>query len=887
MDPFTLSLASPDLSLSNAGGKGRNLGRLIAGGFPTPGGFVITTTAYRAFVESNGLLPEIARHSAATDPARPETYDVASQALRLSFERGFIPDGVEAAVRVAYEQWPGQPAVAVRSSATAEDLPEASFAGQQDTYLHIVGVADVLTAVKRCWGSLWTARAMAYRARQGLAPESVALAVVVQPLVDAESAGVLFTLNPVSGRRDEQVINATWGLGEALVSGRVNPDTVTVDRDTGAIKDLVIGDKEWMTSPAAAGTTEEKVTDERRGQAVLTPEQAVELARLGREIESSFGAPQDIEWAIADGRIAILQSRPITTYGGVPGDDAWPPLAPATAQPFDLWTQSDMGERWPEPVTPLTWSVWEALTNESMRATLKVVPSDLPRRTQWVRRAYGRVYMNEGAMMHLYTRELGMPASRVAVTLGSQTPPATDAQAGRWNWGIVLRRLPVWLTMMRTMQTEARRFEADFPTIDAWVDDFMRRDLNPMSDAALWAEGRDTWRQRVLEYIQYHTSVTGMSSSYLSMLEDLAGNWLGDRSLGQTLLVGLSGVIQAEMVPMLQGLAQTCRVAGLDALIRDVEPTEALARLRATPAAAPLLAQLNTFLQRHGHRCATEAEWLYPRWIEAPELVVGLIQGYLTNAGAPAAADGESRQRQRRAEAEAQAAARLDPFRRGYFKWVLEQAQQLMRLRDNGQGYLVRLMLPWRVLVAELGRRWAGRGWLNAVDDVFFLAEGEIEAALSPADADANGPTLKDRVRERRRAYHHWFSVVAPEVLDAAGQPVAAPVPSADSADVLSGIAASSGRVTGVARLVASPREAIQLQPGEILVTRATDPGWTPVFSLISGVVLEVGGPLSHGAIVAREYGLPAVVNVPGALQRIRDGQTITVDGAAGRVFLT
>ncbi len=887
MYAFTLSLSSPKLALANAGGKGHNLGRLIAGGFPTPGGFVITTEAYRTFVEANGLMSEIVRHSQATDPTRPETYEVASQALRLGFERGIVPDRVAAAVHAAYEQLPGQqPAVAVRSSATAEDLPEASFAGQQDTYLHIIGAIDVLSAVKRCWGSLWTARAMAYRAKQGLAPEAVALAVVVQPLVDASSAGVLFTLNPVSGRRDEQVINATWGLGEALVSGRVNPDTLIVDRETGVIKELLIGDKEWMTAPAAAGTSEEKVADERRGLSVLTPEQAAELARLGREIETHFGAPQDIEWAIADGRIAILQSRPITTQGGVPGDDAWPPLAPATPQSFDYWTQSDMGERWPEPVTPLTWSVWETLTNESMRTTLKVVPSDLPRRAQWVRRAYGRVYMNEGAMMHLYTRELGMPASRVAITLGSQTPQATGAQADRWDWGVVLRRLPVWLTMMRTMQAEARRFEVDFPKIDAWVDDFMRRDLNPVSDVELWAEGRDTWRERVLKYIQYHTSVTGLSSSYLSMLEDLAQSWLGDRSLGQTLLIGLSGVIQAEMVPMLQDMAQACRAAGLDGLLRDVEPAEALARLRAAPAAAPLLAQLNSFLQRHGHRCATEAEWLYPRWIEAPELVIGLVQGYLTNAGAPAAADGENRQRQRRTEAEAAAAARLDPFRRGYFKWVLVQAQQMMRLRDNGQGYLVKLMLPWRVLVAELGRRWAGRGWLNAADDIFFLAEGEIEAALNPAGSAASSPSFKTVVDRRRRAYTHWFSVVAPEVLDAAGQPVAAPAP-AEAADVLSGIAASSGRVTGVARLIASPRDAVRLQPGEILVTRATDPGWTPVFSLVSGVVLEVGGPLSHGAIVAREYGLPAAVNVSGALQRIRDGQTITLDGAIGRVFLS
>ncbi|MBL8057627.1 MAG: hypothetical protein JNK29_13070, partial [Anaerolineales bacterium] len=705
MSNFVLPLASETLTLAQAGGKGVNLQKLIAAGFPTPAGFVITTEAYRAFVAANSLAAEIERLSAATDPGRPESFEAASQALRAQFERGRLPEALSEAIRAAYLGLAaGGAAVAVRSSATAEDLPDASFAGQQETYLHIRGEAAVLAAVQRCWGSLWTARAMAYRGQQGVAPDGVALAVVIQPMVPAAAAGVLFTLNPVTGERTEAVINAAWGLGEALVSGQVNPDTVIVDKASGAVKSLAVGEKAVMTAPAEAGTAEVAVDPARRGQPALTPAQAAALTQLGRAIEAHFGAPQDIEWALADGQWAILQTRPITAHGGVPGDDDWPPRPPAAPQPYDRWSQADFGERWPEPVTPLTWSFWEALTNEGFYTSLEAIPSPLPRQTQWSRRAYGRLYMNEGALLHIYTRELGMPTASIAASIGVQ---GQAGPAAGWNWGVALRRAPVLLRMMRTMQHHARHFEAEFPKIDAWVDAFMGRGLGGASDAELWREGLDVWRRRLVEYLQYHTSVTGLSASQVPLLEDLLQNWLGDRTLAQPVLAGLTGVIQAEMVPALQALAQTLRDLGLASVVLDQPPAAAWAQLQTLPAAGPALRQLAAFLQRHGHRCATEAEWLYPRWIEAPELVLQALIPYLQGDGAARLADNEARQRQRRAEAEARLAARLDPFRRAYLRWALAEVQRLVRLRDNGQNYLIKLLLPWRHLLAELGRRWA------------------------------------------------------------------------------------------------------------------------------------------------------------------------------------
>jgi pyruvate,water dikinase len=317
-------------------------------------------------------------------------------------------------------------------------------------------------------------------------------------------------------------------------------------------------------------------------------------------------------------------------------------------------------------------------------------------------------------------------------------------------------------------------------------------------------------------------------------------------------------------------------------------PQEALARLRTTPTAEPVLRQLDEFLRRHGHRCPNEGEWLNPRWREAPWQVIELVAGYLRAGEEANPVATEARQRRRREEATAWVEAHLDPLRRVVFRWVLSRAQRAVRLRDNGRHCMMKAAYPTARIFGLYGRRWTQRGWLAQPEDIFFLTILEIDRVLAAGDPTAAGLDLKRLVAERRKAYEFWFTVEAPEVLDAEGRPVEAPAVEAapPTQEVLQGIPASGGQARGTARIIFDPREATRLQPGDILVTRATDPGWTPVFPLVSGLVLEVGGQLSHGAIVAREYGIPAVVNVRDATRRIRDGQAIVVDGSAGRVYL-
>jgi len=884
--PLIRALDAPALTLADAGGKGANLAALVRAGLPVPPGFVVLTAAYRAFVAANDLAPQIEAQWAALDQASAAAFEQASVALRAAFDAAPFPAELAAPLLAAYAALGGDAtAVAVRSSATAEDLPDASFAGQQDTYLNIAGADNLLAAVKRCWGSLWTARAMAYRARQGIPPAQVSLAVVVQTMAPATAAGVLFTVNPLTGAADEMVINATWGLGEALVSGRVNPDEIVADKATGRIKQSVIGEKALMTAPDAQGVAEVAVSAAQRGQPALTAAQVAELVRLGRELEALFGQSQDVEWAVAEDAVVLLQSRPVTALAapplpaGPPGDDAWPGLDGFVAQPFDFWTQQDLGERWPDPVTPLTWSISEHMTQVSMARMVARLDAPYADKIRWCKRAYGHAYLNEGALLYAYTHGYGMPIGMIES--GLTHPGARPPDADKWRLGRVLRHLPWYWEVAAGWPRNVDRFEADFPQIDHWVDEFMARDLASVTDTYLLAEARDVWYARILTYIGYHTNATSLSMSALAQIESFLTKHGGDAGLAHTLAGGLSGVIAAEIAPDLWAMAQTLRAAGLDGRVAELPGAEALAALRAEPAAAPFLAQLARFLQRHGHRCMVEAELLYPRWTEAPEQVLQALAPYLAMTTPPAALN--SAAAQRREEATAQVAARLNRFQRRNFRQMLARLHRFARLRDNGQHYVVKLLLPMRHLYATLGRRWVERGWLAADDDIFFLVAEELTAVVKTGDPAQAGLDLTASASARRTAYAYWFTQPTPDALDGAGAPVA--VATAEGA-VLIGMAASPGQVTGRARVVLTPAEAARLEPGDILVTRATDPGWTPVFSIIGGAVLEIGGALSHGAIVAREYGLPAVVNAPQATQRIKDGQMIQVDGGRGQVLL-
>jgi pyruvate,water dikinase len=425
--------------------------------------------------------------------------------------------------------------------------------------------------------------------------------------------------------------------------------------------------------------------------------------------------------------------------------------------------------------------------------------------------------------------------------------------------------------------------EQFFAQIDQWVNPFIQQDLSQLDDHALWAEGLPVWRERGAYAFATNLRISTPSGLIYALLERIVKWWTGRKELAQDLISSPSGVYSAEVGPALWHMAQIVQEADLQHVLLDNSPHVALTLIRTMPEGQPFIEQLERFLERHGHRCPNELELLNPRWAEAPEQVIELVTNYLQADESINPIAAETRQRQLCAKATEAVEAKLDPLRRAIFRFVLKRAQRAVTVRDNSRYHMTKFIFPMRKLYAQLGQRWAERGWLKQADDIFFLTVSEIQTIIEGGPASVSPQELQTRVANRRLAYQYWFTVVPPDALGPDGTPI---VEEEEASNTLKGIPASSGRVRGRARIVQTVYEAMGLTPGDILVTQATDPGWTPVFPLVSGIILEIGGQLSHGAIIAREYAIPAVVNVPGAMRMIHDGQIITIDGTNGYIYL-
>lgn len=888
------------------GGKALNLGELILAGLPVPPGFLVLTSAYECFVTTNNLQAEIERLVQSVSPDEPATAETAAQAIAERFEQGALPAEIEAAVLAAYQQL-AVPAVAVRSSATAEDLPGTSFAGLHDTYLSLTSAAEVLSALKRCWASLWSARALIYRERQHSAHHPLRMAVIVQEMVEASAAGILFTCHPITGARDEMILNASWGLGEAIVSGQVNPDTITLDRQNGQVKHLEVAEKQLMTMPTAGGVATQAVPFDLQSQPVLSLPQIARLFELGAIIEQHFSAPQDIEWAIADDQVFLLQARPVTTRLNrqtvavrqeeldVPGDDAWEQREKPEIHSYDLWTRTNIGENFLDPITPLSATLWPTFFVFGRLPSKEERASASPALPTLGERFYGRMYVNEGAVIH-GAMEMGIPTNFLDSTWGSSGRGLRSSD-DTIHFFRGLRRVPSLIGEARKAakqqpnvpkppkqpaQKQPRRSpEQLFAQVDAWVEAFQSLDLPQLDDRTLW-NYVPLWieRGKALRSILVAAALAGISFYFL---ERRVNKWTGQAGQTTVLVQALSGVYTAEVGSMLWHMARILSEAGLAEVVQKHPAEEALELLQVRTEARPFLAEFEAFLQRHGYRCPNDAELHNPRWAEQPAQVIEMLKSYLRMDASANPLAIEQRRQQEREETTRHLKAQINPLRRPLFNWLLKQAQDKTRLRDNNRSYVAKFLFPMRLLLIELGRRWAARGWLADPDDIFFLTLYEIDDIISAENPLTLGTYLITSTAARRTTFDYWHTISAPAALGPGGTPLADP-PLTGS--YLQGLPASAGRIRGTARLVESISEAATLAPGEILVTRGTDPGWTPLFPLVSGLVLETGGLLSHGAIIAREYGIPAVINVPGALSIIKDGQMIEVDGANGRVYV-
>ena len=880
----TLVLDLPEIdahALSLAGGKAANLGELLRAGLPVPPGVCILTDAYRRVAAGAGLTAVLDRLAAAPAADTTTLAALAGEA-RAAMLAAPVPDPVAHAVVDGYRRLGPDVPVAVRSSATAEDLPHASFAGQQDTYLNVVGPEVVLQAVRRCWASLWTDRAVTYRASNGIDPRTVALAVVLQRMVDAAVAGVLFTANPVTGRRGHAVIDASPGLGEAVVSGSVNPDHFVLDSATGAILERRLGDKKILIRARPGGGTEHVERPGAAGDACITDDQVRALAALGVRVEAHSGAPQDTEWAIdAGGRLWLTQARPITTLF---------PL-PASAPPGDdlrVYFCFSVAQGLYRPITPMGLAGFRVLASAASEVLGFPVADPLAGPTRYVE-AGQRLFAD-------LTGVLRSPAGRRLM------PRVLDFMEARS--AVVLRRLTVdprlslnrsWLSFVRRVVRIAVRFRIPVTALRALArpqafHDYAQRIGVDLTKRLAAPEGatateRLRWVEQVLlrECISRVPRIMPGPGAGLAML-GVADKLLGDDARNgdlQTVLRALPENVTTEMDLALWDLG--CRIRAdrsAAAVLRELSPDQLAERFRAGTLPEVVQSGLSPFLRHYGHRAVAEIDIGLPRWADDPRHIFGVVANYLRLEDPSLAPDALFARGAAEADAMidtlAARARRRGRLRGRVVRFALGRARALAGARELPKFYLILAVAAVRRQLALVGAELAARGRLAAADDVFFIDLKEAHAGLAGRD-------LRGLIAPRRAAYDlELRRRHVPRVMLSDGtEPEAESGAAKDGA--LVGTPASAGTVTAAARVILDPVGA-HLEPGEILVAPSTDPGWTPLFLTAGGLVMEMGGANSHGAVVAREFGIPAVVGVPHATARIATGQRITVDGGRGTV---
>jgi rifampicin phosphotransferase len=879
-------------SLPLAGGKAANLGELIRAGFTVPAGFCVTTAAYVRVSSRAGLDTYLSGLEAVPREESARQIELAT-AIRTALSQTPLPPEVIEAVTSAYQSLsPGEPIpVSVRSSATAEDLPEASFAGQQETFLNVIGSEAVLTAVQRCFASLWTDRATQYRASLGIAPRDVRLAVVVQRMVQAEVAGVLFTANPLTGKRRQAVIDANPGLGEAIVSGATNPDHFVVQTTTGEIVERRLGDKQVLIQAAAGGGIQKIQASASPTRACLSDDQIRALAALGARVEALFETPQDIEWAIdASSQVFLLQARPITTLFPLPTE------APSTDENLSVYLAFGVQQGTYRPFTPMGLSALRCLSSGFL--TLIGSPLRDP--------LTGPRFVTEAASRPFFevTAALRSPFGRgflLEAMRGAEARAATSFERLVTDPRLSLRTTPrrvvgraLVLLLVRTrlpwyLLQALLAPQAASQRVQRFVEQ-VRKNTHQVDASADAAAHLAAAERLLLDCLRLAFRVSpvmlaGMQS--FALAQRLLGE-LASESECQVVLSGSPTNPTTQMNLALWRLSQEMRADATSRQLLQSTPAERLAQdYQQGRLPAPLQHGLARFLQEYGHQGVCELDLGVPRWSEDPTYVLDLLTSYLEMEERVHAPDRQLQRAERLARAmivTLSRRARHKNWLRGRLVGLcLHRAHALAGFREMTRFVVGLRLSQARELLWPVGEELARAGRLKEAADLFFLTLPEAHALLSGAD-------LRERVSERRVTFARELRRRhVPLVLLSDGtEPTAPPQTTqstARSEGTLQGTPASAGRVTATARVILDPHDA-RLSPGEILVAPSTDPGWTPLFLKAAGLVMEVGGAMAHGAIVAREYGIPAVVGVAGATERIATGSRLTLDGTAGTVVI-
>jgi len=891
-----------DLWLEQAGGKGANLAQLTRAGMPVPHGFILSTDAYRHFVQANDLDRTIQAALSDAGGLEPGMLEAASAAIRSAFAAGRLPEEIHAAIASAYDRMAGGP-VAVRSSATAEDTVEFTFAGQQDTYLNIVGEQPLIEAVVNCWGSLWTARAIGYRLHNHVPQEGLGLAVVVQQMVQSQVCGVLFTANPLTGLRSQVVIDATYGLGEALVSGQVEPDQYIVDAASQTIIRKTLGVKDKMLVGLPGGGTT-WTSEERASWQALPDEKILALARLGKEVEAHYGTPQDIEWALVEETLYLLQSRPITSLFPLP--EGLP------AEPLKVMVSFAAIQGLMAPVTPLgrdtfrwLFAVGARLFNikytENNQSGAQVAGERIwVNITTLLRNSVGR----KGVQVSLGFLEPTVKKALMEILDDPRLQPGKAGISWRARRQIAHFALPLAGNVLLNLIAPAAR--------RAVIVEGGEKLLIEMKQQFSQVQG--TGRERLKrvaalfpEFISarlrktFLRFVSGVASG-MAMLNALNGlaRSLGDKTsdptgrthLNRTLEItrGLPNNPTTEMDLALWRVAKTIKRNADTLLIFQANTPAQLAEMwfkKSLPLATAL--EIRGFLEQYGGRGLAEIDLGRMRWRENPTPVFEALTGYLKIDDPSQAPDVVFK----RGEVSAKAAldelvTQLRHTPRGWIKaaaarFAAGRMRRLLGIRESPKFFAVRMFGLVRCELLVCGHQMAAAGELKEAEDLFFLSYRELEELAAAEDLQS----WRELIAQRRHAFDlEQNRRQIPRLLLSDGRAFYEGIQVEESAgNILFGSPVSPGTVEGRVRVVLDPHHA-GLLPGEIMVCPGTDPSWTPLFLSCGGLIMETGGMMTHGAVVAREYGIPAVVGVDRATLRFITGSHIRLDGSTGQIVV-
>ena len=852
------------------GGKARGLAALARGGFPVPRAYALASDAFLAHCEravERDAQPSVLLGQPMPSPENLDAYALAVREAPVAPE---LAEELRECFRTLVRN--GARSVAVRSSSTGEDAAEQSAAGLHATVLHVRSEDDVLDAVRECWASFYAVGAQAYLRKVGI--YDAAIGVVIQAMVPADVAGVLFTVNPLTGDAGEVVIDAAYGLGSAIVDGSVSPDTIRVDKASGVPRDRIIGTKAHRRLAREGELVEEPVAEADRERLALNDRQVAALLQLALRMEKVFGGPRDVEWAFRGEELFVLQSRPVTATLQ-PATKRWQKKKDVDRTGL-VWSNVNVGEALPGVATPLTWSILSRFSELGFRRAFGSLGCSVPKDAELVGSFRGRIYLNMTEFMGILTQVPGLrPKMLLALGGGGEVDRLESDLVPQSSMGF-LRRLPLTVTRFArenlSMAERIEAFEELFEVERMRLGGVDPRILTAPALAKMLEDVERLLDQSGAIMLTVYGNLLGAAVLLTTALRVVAGDRA--EALQRDLLTGIADLDSAAPGIALWHIAEAARE---ESAAREVllEGDPSLLRVDDLPEGRTRRS-LERFLKAYGHRGTREAEIMEPRWRENPTLLFATLQVHLRREDGPRPIDLERSQRAQRERADSELDRCVPAPLRPAFRHLLGQVKRFMRLRERLRGYVTEVLGFFRIVALDASRRIEIREPDAGSDAAFFLTESELHRALR---ADLS---VALRVRQRRRQYERDLGL--PDPPDTfVGHPPPAPEPLPTSG-ALRGLAASSGSATGYARILETPADAADFQPGEILVCGSADVGWAPLFLVAGGVVTDLGGPLSHASIVLREYGVPAVVNVKVGTRRIANGDRITVDADRGEV---